>query len=69
MNEEKIVAGSYELTWRFEQRVAFEHLGSQKYSTSARALGELISNAFDASAHRIEIGIERNALKGSSQYQ
>ncbi len=58
------ISSSYELSWRFEQRVAFEHLGSQKYSTSTRALGELVSNALDAGADRIEIEIKRNDLKG-----
>lgn len=55
---------TYELDWRFERRVAFEHLGSQKYTTSTKALGELVSNAFDAGADLVEINIKNNKLGG-----
>ena len=48
---------SYELPWRFESRVATEHLGRQEYSTSSRAMGELIANALDAGARLIDIEI------------
>lgn len=55
---------SYELQWQFEPRLATDHLGSQKYSTSSRALGELVANALDAGASRIEMAITHNALGG-----
>ncbi len=55
---------AYELPWRFEPRLATDHLGSQKYSTTARALGELVANALDAGASRIEISLTHNPLGG-----
>lgn len=57
----------YDLTWQFEPRLATDHLGSQKYSTSARALGELVANALDAGAEKIEITLKHNALGGIEQ--
>ena len=55
---------SYELPWQFEPRLATDHLGSQKYSTSTRAMGELVANALDAGASRIEITLGHNPLGG-----
>lgn len=57
---------SYQLAWRYESRVATQHLGSQKYSTSSRAIGELVANALDADATLIDIEIIENAL-GSTE--
>ena len=58
---------SYELAWRYESRVATQHLGSQKYSTSSRAIGELVANALDADATLIDIEIVENALGGTEK--
>lgn len=58
---------SYELAWRYESRVATQHLGSQKYSTSSRAIGELVANALDADAALIDIEIIENALGGTEK--
>ncbi len=58
---------SYEVAWRYESRVATQHLGSQKYSTSSRAVGELVANAFDAGATLIDIEIVENALGGTEK--
>lgn len=60
---------SYELAWRYENRVATQHLGSQKYSTSGRAIGELVANALDAEgdATLIDIEIVENALGGTEK--
>src|SRR5674476_1599222 len=55
---------SYELTWRYESRVATQHLGSQKYSTSTRAIGELVANSLDAGASIIDIELVENDLGG-----
>jgi hypothetical protein len=55
---------SYELEWQFLQRIAFEHLGSQKYSNSTTAIGELVANALDAQATRVEIDVTPNDLGG-----
>jgi hypothetical protein len=39
---------TYDLDWQFNDRVATEHFGSQKYSTSTRALRELLANFLHA---------------------
>ncbi len=57
-------ATSYDLTWRYESRVVAEHLGRAKYSASTTALGELISNALDAGATRVDIETTGNPLGG-----
>ena len=58
---------SYELAWRYESRVATQHLGSRKYSTSSRAIGELVANALDAHATLIDIELVENALGGTEK--
>lgn len=58
---------SYELSWRYEPRVATQLLGSQKYTTSSRALGELVANALDAGAMLIDIDLVENALGGAEK--
>jgi len=55
---------SYELEWHFSDRVATEHLGSQKYSTSTKAIRELVANAFDAEATAVRVDLNENALGG-----
>jgi hypothetical protein len=62
-------ATTYELTWRFEPRVVAEHLGRSKYSASSTALGELISNALDAGATRVDIETTGNALGGLTEIE
>ena len=48
----------------YDDRVISEHLGSLKYTTVARAIGELVTNAFDAQANIVNITINENELKG-----
>lgn len=55
---------SYELDWSFERRLATQHLGALKYSTSAKALSELVANGFDAGANNITVTIKENDLGG-----
>jgi hypothetical protein len=43
-------------------RLAPEHLGSQKYTTTARAIGELVANGFDANASVVDITFAQNDL-------
>lgn len=57
-------ARTYKLAWSFEDRVATQHLGSHKYSTSTRAIGELVANAFDAGASVVDIELIENPLGG-----
>ncbi|MBN2180372.1 MAG: ATP-binding protein [Sedimentisphaerales bacterium] len=52
------------IPFTYDERVISEHLGSQKYTTVARAIGELVTNAFDAQANSAEITITENELKG-----
>jgi len=52
------------LTFRFEPHLAEEHLGSQKYTTVQRALGELVANAFDAHATTVDVSLTENDLGG-----
>lgn len=40
----------YELPWEFNKRLTTEHLGAQKYTTSTKALRELVANSLDAQA-------------------
>jgi hypothetical protein len=54
----------YELEWTFESRIGSEHLGKRLYPTSTRALCELVSNAFDAEAARVEVVLDENELGG-----
>lgn len=61
MNSQKYI---YELDWQFERRVATQHLGALKYTTSAKALCELIANGFDAGASLITVSIKENDLGG-----
>jgi hypothetical protein len=48
----------------YDTRVAPLHLGERKYTTPSRAIGELVANAFDADASRVDVDILRNALGG-----
>ena len=57
-------AQSYELQWRFQPRLATEHLGSHKYSTTSRAIRELVANALDAGATNIRTAVPAAELKG-----
>jgi hypothetical protein len=56
--------GDYTLQWQYEPHVAEEHLGSQKYTTIPRAVGELVANAFDARASEVRIDVALNELGG-----
>lgn len=55
---------SYELDWVYEPRLVAEHFGRAKYSSSTTALGELIANALDAGAHRVDVDTTANPLGG-----
>jgi hypothetical protein len=54
----------YTVPLTYDERITSEHLGSHKYSTVAQALGELITNAFDANARTVRISVERNEICG-----
>ncbi len=64
MNKKAKGSRKYKLQWRFMQRVAAELLGSQKYSTSTAAIGELAANALDAGATLVEIEVKENVIGG-----
>lgn len=64
MAEPEVKETTYELEWQFNNRVVTEHLGSQEYSTSASALRELVANAFDAKATRIDIDFREDKIGG-----
>jgi hypothetical protein len=57
-------ATTYDLDWRYEPRVVAVHLGRSKYAASATAVGELIANALDAAATRVNIETTANPLGG-----
>jgi hypothetical protein len=54
----------HDLSWEFEPRLAVEHLGSQKYPTSTKALRELVANALDAGATTVNIELIENQMGG-----
>jgi hypothetical protein len=56
----------YQLDWKFTSRLVNEHLGRNKYSSSAKAICELIANAFDADADSVNVVVRTNALGGVS---
>lgn len=47
---------------KFEPRLITEHLGRDKYATSAQALTELVTNAFDAEASLVDVDVLMNGL-------
>jgi Histidine kinase-, DNA gyrase B-, and HSP90-like ATPase len=53
---------TYELTWQFNPRLITDHLGKNKYSSTVKALRELVANAFDAKASKVNIDIVTNEL-------
>jgi hypothetical protein len=53
---------AYDVELRFDPRIAAQHLGAQKYTTPARALGELIANSLDAKATVVQVEIEEDAF-------
>jgi hypothetical protein len=55
---------TYRLQFRYAPRLVAEHLGSQKYSTPSRALGELVANALAAGATDVFISAAENDLGG-----
>ncbi|MBI5068717.1 MAG: ATP-binding protein [Deltaproteobacteria bacterium] len=55
---------SYDLNWVYEPRLVAEHLGRAKYAAASTAVGELIANALDAGATRVEIETSANPLGG-----
>jgi HSP90 family molecular chaperone len=61
-------ADTFDVHLQFAPRVIAEHLGKQKYSTSTRAIGELVANAFDAAATWVDISVQENALGGVESF-
>jgi len=53
-----------DIPFTYNERVISEHLGSQKYTTVARAIGELVTNAFDAQADTVNIIVSENDIGG-----
>ena len=55
-------SGPFDVAVQFEPRLITEHLGRDKYPTGPRALTELVANAFDADASRVDVDIHENDL-------
>jgi hypothetical protein len=53
----------FKVTVKFEPRLITEHLGRDKYATSAQALTELVTNAFDAEASLVDVDVVTNPLQ------
>jgi hypothetical protein len=64
MREESSDSRTYELQWHFVPRIATEHLGSLKYSSTTKAIRELVANALDAEATIVKIEFKENKLGG-----
>jgi hypothetical protein len=60
-------ARDYEVQWQFDPRIIGEHFGYRKYSSSARAIGELVANSLDAGARDVRIDLVENELTGIEQ--
>ena len=69
MSAERDGPRSYELPWTFCDRVATEHFGSQKYSTSVKAIRELVANSLDADATEVRIELNENEGGGLDSVQ
>lgn len=52
------------LTLRYAPRVTHELLGSQKYTTPAKAVAELVANAFDAGARTVKVTLDHDLVLG-----
>ncbi|MDQ2977531.1 MAG: ATP-binding protein [Acidobacteriota bacterium] len=55
---------TYRLEWNYQQRLLEEHFGKNKYSSTTRAIGELVANSFDAGATTVDIRVVANELGG-----
>ena len=53
---------TYELEWKYNPRLVTNHLGRSKYSSTVKALRELIANAFDARASKVTVTLQANEL-------
>ncbi len=53
---------TYELNWQFNPRLITNHFGKSKYSSTVKALRELVANALDANASKVNIDIPMNEL-------
>jgi hypothetical protein len=62
MAEDRSKHKTYELTWEFNPRLITNHLGRNKYSSTVKALRELVANSFDAKATMVNIDIVSNEL-------
>ncbi len=62
MTKPKTKTESYDLQWSFVPRIATDHLGSLKYSTTSKAIRELVANSFDAGATVVDVDVHLNQL-------
>jgi hypothetical protein len=62
MSDDNSGRKTYELTWQFNPRLITNHLGKNKYSSTVKALRELVANAFDAEATKVNIDLISNEL-------
>lgn len=53
---------THQFRWRYQQRITTEHLGVRKYTTSTRAIGELVANGLDAGATRVTVELRESEL-------
>jgi hypothetical protein len=54
----------FDVRLQFAPRLIAEHFGRHKYSTTTKALGELVANAFDAGARLVDVMVHENDLGG-----
>lgn len=64
MSSKTDTSRSYELGWNYEPRLLEEHFGKNKYSSTTKALCELVANAFDAGASTVDVEMVSNDLGG-----
>ncbi|MEQ1858429.1 MAG: ATP-binding protein [Chthoniobacteraceae bacterium] len=53
---------TYELEWKYNPRLVTNHLGRSKYSSTVKALRELVANAFDAHATKVTVLLHSSEL-------
>lgn len=64
MSNKPDTSRTYELSWNYEPRLLEEHFGKNKYSSTTKALCELVANAFDAGASTVDVEVVANDLGG-----
>lgn len=55
-------AKEYELEWKYNPRLVTNHFGRSKYSSTVKALRELVANSLDAHATKVTISLQANEL-------